>query len=200
MATFPKIAIRDFFRLIGAVIFCIFYVPHLLLFFVKRESIIPDLKEQKKYLININLPDWLACLYLLHNDSYFRSFFYYRIGPAFTMLIGWWRPGDRYFKISTNTTIGKGFHFFHPYATVINAESIGDNFSCLQLTTLGDKKGQKPRIGDNVRLGANVTIIGGVKIGDNVEIGAGSVVVKDIPANSIAVGNPAKVIKTIPPA
>ena len=44
-------------------------------------------------------------------------------------------------------------------------------------------------------LGANVTIIGPVHIGNNVIIGAGSVVVKDISDNSVAVGNPAKVIK-----
>ena len=44
-------------------------------------------------------------------------------------------------------------------------------------------------------LGANVIIIGNVKVGNNVTIGAGSVVVKDIPDNAIAVGNPAKVIK-----
>lgn len=41
-----------------------------------------------------------------------------------------------------------------------------------------------------------LVIVGGVKIGNNVTIGAGSVVVKDIPDNSVAVGNPAKVKKT----
>ena len=50
-------------------------------------------------------------------------------------------------------------------------------------------------IGNNVWIGGTVTILPGVTIGDNVTIGAGSVVTKDIPANSIAVGNPAKVIK-----
>lgn len=50
---------------------------------------------------------------------------------------------------------------------------------------------------DNVSLGANVVIVGGVKNGNNVTIGAGSIVVKDIPDNSVAVGNPAKVIKQI---
>ena len=55
----------------------------------------------------------------------------------------------------------------------------------------------RPIIGDNVTLGVNVTIIGDVTIGNNVIIGAGSVVVKDIPDNSIAVGNPCHVIKTI---
>ncbi|MGN0238103.1 MAG: sugar O-acetyltransferase [Lepagella sp.] len=50
-------------------------------------------------------------------------------------------------------------------------------------------------IGNNCWIGGGVTILPGVTIGDNVTIGAGSVVVKDIPSDSIAVGNPAKVIK-----
>ena len=50
-------------------------------------------------------------------------------------------------------------------------------------------------IGNNVWIGGSVTILPGVTIGDNVTIGAGSVVTKDIPSNSVAVGNPCKVIK-----
>ena len=52
-----------------------------------------------------------------------------------------------------------------------------------------------PIIGNNVDIGANVSIIGPVEIGDNVIIGAGSVVVKNISSNKIAVGNPAKEVK-----
>lgn len=50
-------------------------------------------------------------------------------------------------------------------------------------------------IGNNVWIGGSVTILPGVTIGDNVTIGAGSVVVKDIPSNTIAAGNPCRVIK-----
>ena len=50
-------------------------------------------------------------------------------------------------------------------------------------------------IGDNVWIGGSVTILPGVKIGSNVTIGAGSVVVKDIPSDVVAVGNPCRVIK-----
>ena len=53
------------------------------------------------------------------------------------------------------------------------------------------------KVGDNVWIGGNVVVLPGVTIGNNCVIGAGSVVVKDIPDNSIAVGNPCKVIKTI---
>ena len=52
-------------------------------------------------------------------------------------------------------------------------------------------------IGDNVWIGGSVTILAGVTIGDNVTIGAGSVVTRDIPSNSIAVGNPCRVIKKL---
>lgn len=49
-------------------------------------------------------------------------------------------------------------------------------------------------IGDNVFIGASSVVLPGVKIGNNVVIGAGSVVANDIPENSVAVGNPAKVV------
>ncbi|MDO5694838.1 MAG: sugar O-acetyltransferase [Aeriscardovia aeriphila] len=54
------------------------------------------------------------------------------------------------------------------------------------------------RIGNNVWFGGNVTVCPGVSIGDNCVIGAGAVVVKSIPANSIAVGNPAHVVGEVP--
>ncbi|WP_040608946.1 sugar O-acetyltransferase [Salinicoccus carnicancri] len=52
-------------------------------------------------------------------------------------------------------------------------------------------------IGDNVWLGADVTVNPGVTIGDNAVIGSGSVVVKDIPANMVAAGNPCRPIKSV---
>ncbi|MBJ2183079.1 MAG: sugar O-acetyltransferase [Muribaculaceae bacterium] len=52
-------------------------------------------------------------------------------------------------------------------------------------------------IGHNVWIGGNVCVLPGVTIGDNSVIGAGSVVVGDIPARSVAVGNPCRVVKQI---
>ena len=52
-------------------------------------------------------------------------------------------------------------------------------------------------IGNDVWIGGNVTVLPGVTIGDNCVIGAGSVVVNDIPAGSVAVGNPCRVIRKI---
>jgi maltose O-acetyltransferase len=57
--------------------------------------------------------------------------------------------------------------------------------------------GKKVTIGDNVWIGGNTVICPGVCIGDNVVVGAGSVVTKDIPAWSLAAGNPCRVLRRI---
>jgi hypothetical protein len=52
--------------------------------------------------------------------------------------------------------------------------------------------------GDDVWLGGNVTILGGVRIGSGSTIGAGSVITKDVPPRSVVVGNPGRVVRTLP--
>ena len=52
-------------------------------------------------------------------------------------------------------------------------------------------------IGSDVWLGGNVSVLPGITIGDNCVIGAGSVINKDIPANTVAVGIPCKVVKSL---
>lgn len=58
-------------------------------------------------------------------------------------------------------------------------------------------KGEPVTIGNDVWIGGNVTILPGVTIGDNVVIGAGAVVSRDIPSNSLALGVPARVVRTL---
>lgn len=189
-----KRKIRDSIRLFGSIVFFWLYIPHYIVFLFKRDDIISDIKAIEEQL-NIKLPLIFQLVYQLHNNRYFRSVFYYRIGPAFDLLISWYRPGDKYFCLPFSTKIGKGIKYAHPYSTILNAERIGDNFCCIHCTTIGKKGGGRPIIGDNVSLGCNVTIIGDITIGNNVTIGAGTVVVKDIPDNAVVVGNPSRIIR-----
>lgn len=198
-----KRKLREQLNLFWAIIFCWLYIPHTLLYLYKgnlRKIVNADLNRRKDKL-ELKLNRSLMFLYYIHIDRYFRNLFYHRVGPVIGIIIGWWSPGDRYFVISKTTTIGEGAYFAHPFASEINAKSIGKNFSCRHLTTIGNKmdgdNDRRPVIGDNVTLGVNVTIIGGVTIGNNVIIGAGCVVVKDIPDNCVIVGNPCRIIKTI---
>lgn len=103
-------------------------------------------------------------------------------------------------KIFGNTKIGGGLMCYHPFASVINAKSIGENFQFRNSLTIGNKNNDNsllPVIGNNVTVGTNVVIIGDIKVGDNVSVGAGSVVVKDVPSNVVIAGNPATVIRTL---
>lgn len=62
---------------------------------------------------------------------------------------------------------------------------------------LGYSRVGRIKIGSNVFIGAGAIILPGIEIGDNVIVGAGTVVTKDIPNDSLVVGNPARVIKTV---
>ena len=183
-------------RTINAVIWSWIYIPHLVAYGLGgvKKKIDSDI-DTYEVKTGIRLPRLLSLLFLLHNNRWFRSFFYYRIGPIWAWLISWWRPGDKTFIIPAHVKIGKAFHQEHAFSTVLNADSIGDNFRCIHGITIGKKNGKRPVIGDNVQIFANAIIIGDVRIGNNVTIGAGAVVVKDIPDNAIVVGNPDKIVQ-----
>ncbi|GAB4024758.1 serine acetyltransferase [Spirosoma koreense] len=101
-------------------------------------------------------------------------------------------------ELPYDVVAGAGLKIYHGQALVVHRNTrIGRNCILRQSTTIGNngQKGGCPVIGNHVNIGANVCIIGPVTIGDHVLIGAGSVITKSIPAYSVVVGNPARVIR-----
>lgn len=127
-------------------------------------------------------------------DKYFRSLFYFRTPGFFTNVLRVFYPKEKYFIIDVNSKIGGGLRLAHPYATIINAEEIGENVYINHLVTIGEINGLKPKIGNNVELHANCIVIGGIEIGNNVVIGAGAVVTKNIPENAVVVSSQIRIL------
>ncbi|KFK35549.1 hypothetical protein AALP_AA4G005100 [Arabis alpina] len=101
--------------------------------------------------------------------------------------------------IHPGAKIGKGVLLDHATGVVIGETAvIGDNVSILHGVTLGGTGKQSgdrhPKIGDGVLIGAGTCILGSITVGEGAKIGSGSVVVKDVPPCTTAVGNPARLI------
>ena len=118
-----------------------------------------------------------------------------------------------YVDYGTNIRIGaRTFANYGLMALDVAAITIGDDVQIgpnVQLLTPTHPVAAEPRrakweaaapivIGDNVWLGGGAIVLAGVTIGANSVIGAGAVVTRDVPANVVAVGNPARVIRDVP--
>ncbi len=101
-------------------------------------------------------------------------------------------------EIHPAARIGAGLFIDHGMGVVIGETTeIGENVTIYQGVTLGgtslEKKKRHPTVEDNVVIGAGACILGPITIGKNSRIGSGSVVVRDVPANSVVVGVPGRV-------
>lgn len=104
-------------------------------------------------------------------------------------------------EIHPGAKIGRRFFIDHGHGVVIGETTeIGDDVTIYQGVTLGGtgkECGKRhPTIGNRVMIGAGAKLLGSFTVGDNTRIAAGSVVLSEVPANSTAVGAPARVVKT----
>lgn len=127
-----------------------------------------------------------------------------KIGERFGMFPPFYTDCGKNIHIGNGVFINSGCKFQDQGGIYIgDGALIGHNtvLATLNHGMLPEERGDLiPRpihIGKNVWIGSNSTILPGVTIGDNAVIGAGSIVTKDIPENMIAVGNPAKIIRSI---
>ncbi|MFD7080613.1 sugar O-acetyltransferase [Streptomyces sp. NPDC059918] len=115
----------------------------------------------------------------------------------------------RNIRIGAGTFVNFGAVFLDTAPITIGADvQIGPNVQLLTPThpldpsarRAGWERGLPVTLGDNVWLGGGTIVCPGVTIGPDTVVGAGSVVVKDLPAGVLAVGNPARVVRSLGPA
>lgn len=97
-------------------------------------------------------------------------------------------------EIGPRAVFGPGLVIYHPAGVVIHGDvEAGRNVRLHSGVVIGVRKGipSPPTLGDDVRIGANATILGDIKIGDHARIGANAAVIADVPPDHVALGVPA---------
>lgn len=132
----------------------------------------------------------------------FRKAQYYSLRNKLLYLL--WKMRKRriekrtHIQIPISTKIGAGFYIGHCGRIIINPNAVlGKNINIATGVTIGQTNRGKymgaPTIGDNVWIGTNAVIVGGIKIGNDVLIAPNAYVNFDVPDHSIVVGNPATI-------
>jgi len=97
--------------------------------------------------------------------------------------------------------VGRRVRLWHHGGMILHAASIGDDVQIRQNTTFGvartDHNFELPVIESNVDIGVGACLLGDIRIGRHAVIGANAVVLKDVPDYAVAVGVPAKVVKSL---
>jgi serine O-acetyltransferase len=103
-------------------------------------------------------------------------------------------------EFTAKCKVGPGLMLPHTVGTVVGAREIGANVTIYQGVTIGAKfvdlqfdESKRPTIEDDVAIGAGSKVLGGITIGSGSKIAPNAVVFEDVPANAIAIGNPAKI-------
>ena len=106
-------------------------------------------------------------------------------------------------EIHWRAKIGPSLRVYHGYGLVVNSGSIlGARVVLRHGVTIGSKSESAvgaPVVGDDVDFGASAIVIGEITIGSRSIIGAGAVVTKNVPSDSIVVGNPARILQNTRP-
>lgn len=113
---------------------------------------------------------------------------------VYRLLFRWCRQRN-FIELSHQTVIGGGLYIGHPYCITINPQAvIGRNVNIHRGVVIGqENRGKRkgaPTLGDDIWIGINASIVGGVKVGNDVMIAPGAFANRDVPSHSVVIGNP----------
>lgn len=133
---------------------------------------------------------WFRIAHRLHENGWPR------LASLICLLVLWIHGAE----FPARAVIGHSFVLPHPNGVVIGSAEIGDRVTLFQHVTLGARRfdgrynlSLRPRLGNDVIVGASATILGPISIGDGAVIAANSLVLADVPPGGHAIGVPAKI-------
>ena len=144
---------------------------------------------------------WALAIYRLAAARYARPRSVVRsLWGAVAKLGGKWAECVCGISLPDCATIGRRLRIEHFGGIIVHgAAVIGDDCVLRQNVTLGNRSEDRPMeapvLGDRVQVGAGAVILGAIRIGDDAIIGANAVVLHDVPAGAVAVGNPARILE-----
>lgn len=143
-------------------------------------------------------PKFLEFCSLMTFYTMYRNIFYARVGRRhhyYAKFLALTARKQPLLDISETADIGGGLIVQHGYSTIIAPRRIGKNCWVNQCVTIGYTNDvDAPTIGDNVTVYSGAKVLGNIQVGNNVVVAANAVVVKDVEANCVVGGVPAKVI------
>jgi serine O-acetyltransferase len=170
---------------------------------------VKDIKGVPAASLLFDIRRFLAALWLFPFSAvlFYRFKVWLRVHhvPFFPRLVDWinmlvWRV-----QIADNVSVGPGFCISHGDVMIAGEVKIGRNCTINPWSGLGLAHRSRvahpwerlvgPTVGDNVFIGVGSRVVGAIKIGDNVRIGGNSLVIRDVPSNSVVAGSPARLVE-----
>lgn len=176
------------------------FMPHVLVYKLWGGELLinSDFRRWRSILRPNQKDDIYSLVDILTFFPEFRNLFYARVRvkhKTLTKFLAFFAKPQPLLNVAAEN-LGGGCYIQHGFSTIIAARSVGENLWINQCVTIGYSNATDcPTIGNNVTIGAGAKVIGNVYVGDNAIIGANAVVVKDVPANAVVGGVPARIIK-----
>lgn len=187
-------------NILTARIKCLLSIPFYLIFLAHNKNgfLEEELRRWEELLPVVKYKStFIAFIRMFALFPEYRNVLFFRCGSVGKLMQSFTPCARDVNFIVESRNVNKGLVLQHGYSCMLWPEKIGDNCQIWHHVTIerASGKGNRPKIGDNVKICTGAIVLGDITVGDNVTIAAGAVVVKSVPDNCVVAGNPARIKK-----